>query len=333
MAGENTVDITTNYVGEAALPFIAPAILAADSIVNGYITVKENVKKTLFLQRVTGTDIQAFVCDPFAASVTEDAIVLTEQPLTPDKLMFPMQLCKADFRDTWQADATGSGFANSQVPQTFESFLLEYAAMRNVEAIEKNIWHGDYNETTGATTGGNAVTNFAGILARIVAGSPTHEATVAGAFTADAATTGIITHLDTLIADCPPAIRGAEATKIFMSRKSLYLLQRAMAGFQAVSAVDTGVSTIAPQFLGAARPTAILGYDIIVPAGFPDDTLIIGQVANFFFGTDLTSDFTQATMVDMTQTDASDRLRIKFQYTGGCQVAWLDDLGVVRRTS
>tara|TARA_R110000782_G_scaffold160041_1_gene252118 strand:- start:30 stop:1019 length:990 start_codon:yes stop_codon:yes gene_type:complete len=329
MAGENTVDITTTYAGQAALPYIAPAILAADSIANGYITVKENVKKQLVLQKVDGTDIQGFVCDPFASSVTEDAITLTEVILAPDKLMFPMQICKADFRDTWEAEATGNGFANSQVPPSFQQFLLEYSATRNAEAIEKNIWHGDYNETDGTTTGGSAVTNFAGILARIVAGTPGYEITAANAaFTADnAALTGILTNLDAVIGNCPSAIVGSDQTKIFMSRKSLYLLQRAMAGIVTTSG---GVS---PTFIGDPRPTTVMGYDIIVPAGFPNDTLVIGQVANFYFGTDLTSDFSQATIVDMTTTDGSDRLRLKYQYTGGCQVGFLGDVGVARRSA
>lgn len=35
---------SSSYAGELALPYIAPAILSADTIANGYITVHENVK-------------------------------------------------------------------------------------------------------------------------------------------------------------------------------------------------------------------------------------------------------------------------------------------------
>ena len=240
--------INSTYAGEHALPYIAPAVLAGDSIANRYITLRENVKFQQVLSKISGTDIQDYACD---FSVTSDAIDLDEALLTPKKLMFPLELCKADFRDEWEAMATGRGFANGVVPPNFMTFLLEYAAARNAEAIEKNIWHGDYNETSGATTGGNAVTNFEGILAKAVVGQASlgYDGEVAGAFTADDnGTTGILTHLDALIGNCPDAIAGDPNTVIYMSRKSLFLLQRAMAG------IITTSGGISPTFIGDPKP-------------------------------------------------------------------------------
>ena len=325
MANNSVEIISSSYAGELALPYIAPAILAGDSIANGYITVKENVKMQAVLKKLSGTDIQAYACD---FSVTNDAIDLTEVLLTPTKLMFPLELCKADYRDDWEAMATGRGFANGVIPPNFQSFLLEYAAARNAEAIEKNIWHGNYNSEDGTTSGGGAVTNFAGILARIVAGTPGYEVTTAGAYTADnAATTGILTNLDLLIGNAPDAIAGDPNTVIYMSRKSLFLLQRAMAGIVTTSG---GVS---PTFIGDPKPTTVMGYSIVVPAGFPNDTLLLAQVGNLYFGTDLTSDFASATVVDMTPTTGDDLVRVRYNYTGGCQVGFLGDVGVTRRSS
>lgn len=332
MANNSVEIISSTYAGELALPYIAPAILAGDSITNGYITVKENVKMQAVLKKLSGTDIQAYACD---FSVTDDAIDLAEVLLTPTKLMFPLELCKADYRDDWEAMATGRGFANGVVPPNFQTFLLQYAAARNAEAIEKNIWHGNYNSTDGTTSGGGAVTNFAGIMARAVTGSANlgYDGEVGGAFTADAnGTTGILTHIDSLIGNAPDAIAGDINTVIYMSRKSLFLLQRAMAGFQ-VQADATGSSTIAPQFIGAAKPDAVLGYNIVVPAGFPNDTLMLAQTQNLYFGTDLVSDFASATVVDMTPTTGDDLVRVRYNYTGGCQIGFLGDVGVVRRTS
>ena len=317
--------ITSSYGGEGALPYIAPAILSADSIANGYITVKENVKKSLALKKLDGSEIKAYACD---FNATADTLTLSEAVLTPTELMQNIELCKSDYRDDFEAMATGRGFINSQIPPNFQSFLLLYLAERVSEAIEKNIWHGNYNETTGATTGGSAVTNFGGILAAIVAGTPGDETEVAGAFTGDdAAATGILTHLDSLCTGAPNSIQGDARTVVYMSRKSLYLLQRAMSGFVTTS------GGISPTFAGEARPMTYMGYNIIVPNGFPNDTLVIGQVANFYFGTDLVSDFNQAVVVDMTETDASDNVRIRMQFTGATQVAFLGDVGVVRRTS
>ncbi len=319
--------ITSSYGGEGALPYIAPAILSADSIANGYITVKENVKKSLALKKLDGSDIVPYGCD-FEASA--DTLTLSEAVLTPTELMQNIELCKADYRDDFEAMATGRGFINSQIPPNFQSFLLLYLAERVSEAIEKNIWHGNYNETTGATTGGSAVTNFSGIMALAVVGEAAlgYDGEVAGAFTGDDnATTGLLTHLDSLCTNAPDAVQGDARTVIYMSRKSLYLLQRAMSGFITTS------GGISPTFAGEPRPMTYMGYNIIVPNGFPNDTLVIGQVQNFYFGTDLVSDFNQAVVVDMTETDASDNVRIRMQFTGATQVGFLGDVGVVRRTS
>ena len=325
---DNSVSITSSYVGEAAAEFVKPAVLSANSLINGYVTVAENVKKSLKIQRISGTDIQAYVCEPW--SNTDDAIVLDEVELVPLPLMFPMELCKSDYRDTWMALNTGKGFANQMVPPEFVKGLLDYASSRNEEAVEKNIWQGNFNSATSATTGTGVVTNFDGIIRKCVAGTASMggEHTYVGPMTGDADnTTGVITLLTQLLGDAPDAIQGDIDTKIFMSRKTLALYQLAMAG------VVSSSGGYSPTFVGESRPTQYLGYDIIVPQGFPNDTLLIGQIGNLWFGTDMTSDILQASVVDMTPTTNEDLLRIKYVYTGGCQVGWLGDLGIVRRSS
>lgn len=319
----DSLSITSTYAGELASPYIKAAILSADSIANNYVTTKENVKKNIVLKKLTGTNIQAAACD-FNSS--EDDFALTEAILTPTELMTNVQLCKKEFRQDWDAMQTGNGFINDQVPPSFQDFLLLYLGERVSEAIERNIWQGNFDATDSSTSG--VVTNFDGLLRKCVVGSASlgYNGTAAGAFTGDAnATTGIITHLDALVDNLPDAIQGDVNTKIFMSRKSLFLLQRAFASL----GVAGGYS---PQ-LGVDRPDTYLGFEIVVPAGFPNDTLIGGQSENFYFGTDTVSDFNQAVVVDMTPTDASDNVRIAMRYTGGVQIGFLGDVACVRRTS
>jgi hypothetical protein len=315
---------SSSYAGELALPYIAPAILAADSIANGYITLKENVKYQAVLKALSGGSIQAATCD-FTDGETD--LELDEVILAVTNLMVNEQICKADFRSDWEALQTGRGFINDQLPPNFETFLLQYLAARVAESIERNMWHGNYNETNGGTSGGNAVTAFTGILAHIVAGTPGAETTVAGTFTPDAQATGILTHLNTLVNNAPFTIQNNSNSVIMMSKRSLFLLQRAMAGLLTTSG---GYS---PTFVGENRPTTFLGFPIVTPAGFPNDTLVMSYVGNLFFGTDLTSDYNQAVVVDMTQTDASDNVRIAMRFTGGTQVGHLSDISVVRRSS
>ena len=75
------------------------------------------------------------------------------------------------------------------------------------------------------------------------------------------------------------------------------------------------------QWSGEERPTSYMGYPILTPAGFPNNCLLMTTVANNVFGTDLVSDFNQAVVVDMTQTDGSDNVRVAMRFTGGTQIA------------
>lgn len=327
---------SSTYAGELSLPYVRAAILAADSVANGYITLKDGIKYKAVLKKLSGGTVVANSCD---FSATEGDLDLDEVIIAPVELAIMQEICKKDFRSDWEAMQTGAGLANDQIPPNFADFLISYLAEIAAANTEKQMWAGKYNPASGATTGTGVLTAYDGILARIVAGTPGAETTVTGAFTADNnGTTGVLTHLNTLVTNCPDAIAGDDNTVIFMSRKTLALLQTAMAGvavFQANATDTTGYAGagFSPTFVGQARPTTYLGYQIVVPNGFPNDTLVISQVSNFVFGTNLMADFNEVVVVDMTQTAASDNVRMKMVFSGGTQVISLADVGVVRRSS
>ena len=103
--------------------------------------------------------------------------------------------------------------------------------------------------------------------------TPSHETLVTGAFTGDDnASTGIATHLAALVADLPSALVGDANTKIYMSRKTFQLY------FQFLAA-DQNNPVLATQMA-----KFYLGYEIITPAGFPNDTLLASRVDNLYFG-------------------------------------------------
>ena len=121
MPETESLTITSSYDGEMSLPYIAPALLSADSIANGYVTLKEGVKKALILKVIAGGAMQAFACD-FEA---QTGITLAERVLTPAELKVNVQLCKADFRQDYEAMQTGAGFINDRIQPNFNTFLLQ----------------------------------------------------------------------------------------------------------------------------------------------------------------------------------------------------------------
>jgi len=328
-----TVNVGT-YAGEAARPYVAAAILSADSIANNYVSVLENVHSKAVLRKFSGAAISAATCE---FTTTAGQLTLGEAVLDATALQVNEQVCNKDLRATWEsAQMRGQ---SSSAPADFTTYVAQYVAAKVAENVEINLWHGLYNSTTGGTTGGGAGTSFEGLLHKIVDATPGYEETAAGAFTADAdATTGILTKLDDIVANAPSAVQSDANTVIYMSRKSLFLLQRAMAGigiFQANGADTTGFAGVgySPEFVGAARPTTFLGFNVIAPAGMANDTIVMCNPNQLYFGTDLLTDHIQASVLDLTGVTGDDVTRVIMKFSGGTQIVDAGSIAVSRRSS
>ena len=306
----------SNYAGTAAVPFVAPAILSADTIANGYCTVLDNVRYKTNLRKVSGGTVEARSCD-FA---TNGSLDISDVQLTLTELQVNEEICNHELARTWAAAQMRGNYAG--VPGDYEQYLAQYVASRVAEDIEKNIWRGSYNHTDGSTSGGGAGSLFGSIMSAYVAGSGTHETLVAGAFTADDnATTGVATHLAALVADLPSALVGEDSTKIYMSRKTFQLY------FQFLAA-DQNNPVLATQ-----QAKFYLGYEIITPAGFPNDTLLASRVDNLYFGTNVLTDHVEARFIDLRNTTGADLTRILMMFDGGTQIVDEASAACVRRSS
>ena len=57
-----------------------------------------------------------------------------------------------------------------------------------------------------------------------------------------------------------------------------------------------------------------------------DNVMVAAETSNLFFGTDLLSDNTNIKMLDMTDLDGSDNLRVVAKFSGGVQVGVGSDI-------
>ena len=320
----DSLNITgVNYAGEGAIPYVAPAVLSAETITNNLCRVMPDVKYKANLQKVSGVSVQTATCD-FSIGAA-DKVTLTDKVLTMTDLKVNYEICKADMRQTWGAAQTG-GNLGSQLPPDFSTFLLQYTAAKVGENIERNIWQGSY-DANGSTAGSALVSNFTGFCKLLVNGTgataPGYEKNPTAAFVADAGTNGILKHLDDLVSNSPSTIQNSPNTVIYMSRASLFLLHRA------VSALGSGGVLVNP----VERPSTWLGFAIVTPAGFPNDTLLMTEPENLVFGTNALTDHTSVDLIDMSKTDASDNVRIAMRFSGGTQIVDEGDCGFVSRAS
>ena len=304
------------YNGEAARPYVAAAILSADTIANGYVSVLENVHSKAVLRKFSGASIMPNTDCAFTTP-TSGQLTLGEAVLEATALKVNEQVCNADLRLTWESAQMPS--QNSGAPADFTTYVAQYVAAKVAESVEYNLWQGNF-EIDGSTT--NTHTSFDGILAKIQDASGTYKTDAAGAFTADDnATTGILTHLNSLCTTIPGAIQGDPNAKIFMGRATANQYYLALAG------------SYNTPFLNDGMVARYAGYDIVTPAGMPEDCLVLSKADNLYFGTNLLTDHIQAAVLDLQGTTGDDVTRVIMQFSGGTQVVDHDSYSAVIRTS
>ena len=85
-----------------------------------------------------------------------------------------------------------------------------------------------------------------------------------------------------------------------------------------VSAVSTLGYVNAYNMNGDYEPV-FEGYRIAVCPGMADNQVVAARKSNLFFGTDLVSDHTRITLMDMANLDGSDNMRLVARYSAGVQ--------------
>jgi hypothetical protein len=303
-----TVAVGT-YAGEAARPYVAAAVLSADTIANGYVSTIENVHSKAVLRKFSGAAITAATCE----FTGQGSLTLGEAVLEATALQVNEQVCNKDLRATWEGMQMRGQSSNA--PADFTAFAAQYVAAKVAEGIELNLWQGNFDaDVSGSAT----YTSFDGICQKLKAGyNAGTMQQLAGATTAS----NILDRLAGLTAEAPSAIAGDPDAKIFMSRGSAQLYYQALA------------DTYNQPFLNDGLVARYAGYDVVTPAGMPNDAFILAKAENLYFGTDLLTDHIQASVLDLTGVTGDDVTRIIMKFSGGTQVVDLASAGFAYRTS
>lgn len=305
-----TISVGT-YAGEAARPYVAAAILSADTIANGYVSTIENVHSKAVLRKFSGAAITAATC----TFTDQNSLTLGEAVLTATALQVNEQVCNKDLRATWEGMLMRGQSSNA--PADFTTFAAQYVAAKVAEGIELNLWQGNF-DADGAGAGTAAYTSFDGLCQKLKAGyNAGTMQQLAGATTSG----NILTRLAGLTAEAPTAIAGDPEAKIFMSRGSAQLYYQALA------------DTYSVPFLNDGLVSRYAGYDIITPAGMPNDAFILAKKDNLYFGTDLLTDHIQASVLDLSGVTGDDVTRIIMKFSGGTQIVDAASAGFAYRTT
>jgi len=305
-----TTSITTTYAGEFAGKYIAAALLSAPTLEKGGITIMPNVKFKQVIKRVATDDIiRNATCD-FDPTST---ITLTEKILQPETFQVNLQLCRSDFRQDW--DALQMGYSAFDVlPKSFADFLIAHAAEKVAAGMETSIWQG-VNATAG---------QFAGIMTQLSTDAtlPAGQkiAAVGGGVTAS----NVIAQLGSIIDALPAALYGKEDLTLYVSSNIYRAYVRALGGFAA-----SGVGANGYDNKGTNQTLNDLYFDgvrVFLAPGMAANTALLAQTSNLYFATGLMNDMNEVRVLDMSETDASQNIRVVMRFTADVKYGFASDV-------
>ena len=298
-----TTNITTTYAGEKAMPYLQAALLTPNTIRNGGVTVKPNIKFKQVLKKVAMSDlIKDGTCD-FTPTATLD---ITENTLEPKEFQVNYTLCKQDFRSDWDAISMGLS-AHDNLPPDLASFIIAKTAAEVATANETILWQGaDANEG-----------EYDGFEALFAA-----DATVIDVAGVAAVAATVQAEMRKVINAIPQTIYGKEDLKLYIASDvyRAYISSLALAGngngFEQRGS-NQGFSNL--QFEGV---------NLFMANGLSAGNMVACQSSNLFFGTGLMSDQNEVSVLDMATLDGSQNVRFIMRYTAavnyayGAEIVW-----------
>ena len=288
-----TTSITTTYAGENAGKYISAALLSGSTIANGGIEVKPNIKFKEVIKRIATDAIVANATCDFTSTST---VTLTERIITPEEFQVNLEFCKKTFKSDWEAVQMGySAFDN--LPPAFADFILAHVVAKVAEKMENNIWKG-VNATAGEFDG--LVTLATADAAVIDVASP-----ISGGITA----ANVIGELGKLVDAIPAALYGKEDLKIYVSQNIAKAYVRALGGFVAAGVGANGTENKGTQWYNNGE-LSFDGIPLFVANGLAANTAIAAQTSNLFFGCGLLADTNLVKILDMSDLDGSDNVRL-----------------------
>ena len=303
--------ITTSFQGEFSGKYIAAALLSGDTLANNEITILPNVRFKSVLQKASTDDIVKDASCDFKTN--EGTLTLTEAVLVAEEFQVNLEICSKELKNSWQA--LEMGFSQyAEPPASFTDFVLAHVAAKVSDRIEKNIWSG-----AKATSG-----QFDGLAVLLAADAALPAAQEIAAVAGGVNAANVIAEMGKVVDAIPSAVYGKEDLRLYVSSNVARAYTRALGGFAAAGDNAGYDSKGTNQVLGGLF---FDGVQVVVSKGMADNTMIAAEKSNLFFGTGLLDELTnEVRLIDMSETDGSQNIRVIMRFTAGVQYAQVTDI-------
>jgi len=293
-----SLSITSTYAGEFAGKYISAALLSGNTIANGLIEVKPNVKFKEVLKRVS---LSGAIANASCDFIDAGAVVLTERIIEPKELQINLELCKTPFQSDWDAIEMGYS-AHDNMPKTFSDYFIGLMAAEISAQTETDIWSG--------TAGAGTFDGFATLLT--AATLPAGQDITGVAITAE----NVVEELGKVVDALPSSLYGNEDLYIYVSQNVLRAYKRAIAA--SGGSVQGNNQDLNVEFFD--------GIKVVAANGLANDTIVSTLKSNLYFGTGLLNDQNEIKVLDMADLDGSKNVRFIARYTASVQIGILEDV-------
>ncbi len=304
--------ITTTYAGEFAGKYIAAALLSGNTLSQGAVEIKPNIKFKEVIKKVATSGL---IVDESCDFTNAGTVTLTERIIQPEQFQVNLELCKTPFESDWGAVSMGySAFDN--LPPDFASFLIAHVAKEVAQKTEQNIWAG-VNANAG---------EFDGFTTLMAADADVIDVAAVGGGVNSG---NVIAELGKIVDAIPDSLYGKEDLYIYVSQNIAKAYVRALGGYAALSNVAgtenvgsvgaNGIDNRGTLWYGGGENLSIDGVKIFVGNGLADNTAVAAEKSNLYFGTGLLSDHNLVKLIDMADIDGSKNVRVIMRFTAGVQ--------------
>ena len=295
----------SSYAGEFAGKYLGAALLSASTLDAGAVSILPNVKFKAAMKVGAFADIvRSADCD---FDSTTSTLTLTEKVLTPTELQVNLQICKKELHADWEAAQMGFSAFDS-LPPLFSDYVISRVAAEVAQATENSIWSGAAGEGT-----------FDGFSTLLAA-----DATVVDVTGTTVNSGNVITELGKIVDAANAAVLGKEDLTLYVSNNIARAYIRALGGF-ATNIGANGIDNKGTTWYNGGALT-FEGINIFVAQGLGDNKAVLAQKSNLFFGTGLLNDRNEVKVIDMSDIDGSQNVRVVMRYTAGVQTGIGSDI-------
>jgi hypothetical protein len=228
-----------------------------------------------------------------------------------------MQLCKSQFHNTWQG--IEQGFSSFDVlPKSFADYLIAHVASQVASANEVSLWQG-----SSAVSG-----EFDGLFSTALVDPLLPPAQLINNVAITPA--NVIAQLALVEAQIPATLYGKSDLKIYVSQNVAKAYVSALGGFGALgtnSQANAGVNSMGTMWYTNGA-LSYSGIPIFMANGLPNDSMMATTTSNLYFGCSLLSDTQEVRVIDMSDIDGSQNVRVIMRMAAGATYGVIEDIVV-----